>query len=239
MTPEEWKVVKAQEKADGKQYSGSPEPVDGKCGAKLANSMERFGMIRYDLNPAGDRTPHLGTGRCYLHGGSTPNHLLKAERNKADIELRTIAQQLGEPDPIGPAVVEGELLVRKMKQWSIVLEQKMDELQTISDWDRAGVEHARVAIELLERGWDRLQKALEFYMKYDLEKKRLQLEEEQGRLIGNTIMSVVQDPQLRLTDDQMELVEKNMRVAVAVIAPALTPKWKRELDAIEVRAVGK
>lgn len=236
MTPEEWKVIKAQEKADGKQYSGSPEPVDGKCGAKLANSMERFGMIRYDLNPAGDRTPHLGTGRCYLHGGATPNHIRKAERGEMEVELKTISEQLGEPEPIGPAVVEAELLVRKMKQWSLIFERKMDDLQEISDWDRAGVEHARVAIEILERGYDRLMKALEFALKYNLEKERLELEQSQATLLSREISSVIMDPQLRLTDEQVDIAKKKLHAVLTPITKDLQPRWKRELDAIEVSA---
>lgn len=238
MNEAEYKIERAAEKAAGNgHFAGSSEPVDGKCAAHLANCVEKYNMDRYCCKKSGERTPHEGSGRCYLHGGNTTNHLKKAAREEATVELRSIAEQLGEPDPIGPYVVEAELLVRKAKQWCLIFEQRMDTLSDVSDWDRQGVEHARVAVELLERGMDRLQKFIEFAMKHDLEKKRVELEEFQGRLIGAAIFGVISDPQLRLSDDQMELAQANMRDALALIVPDLKPKWKRELDAIEVRAV--
>jgi hypothetical protein len=240
VTAEEWKVVRAQEKADGKgHYAGSPQPVDGKCAAKLANSIDKYQEQRYCCRPQGDRTPHGGTGSCFRHGGNTTNHLKKAARDAATTELRSMAEQLGQPDPIGPYAVEAELLVRKVKQWAVIYEGKMAELKEISDWDRQGVEHVRVAVDILERGWDRLQKVLEFAMKHDLEKKRLELEEYQGILLANAIMSVFRNPQLRLTDDQMEMAETQMRSALIPIAPSLEPRWKQDLEAIEVKATAR
>jgi hypothetical protein len=234
---EEYKAERAVLKAAGNSHIlGSSEPVDGKCAAKLGNSLEKWGMQRYCTNTEGYDTPHLGSGRCKFHGGSTPNHLRKAANEAATTELRSIAEQLGEPDPIGPYVVEAELLVRKAKQWCLIFEQRMDTLSDVSDWDRQGVEHARVAVELLERGMDRLQKFIEFAMKHDLEKKRLELEEYQGILLANAIMSVFRNPQLRLTDDQMEMAETQMRSALIPIAPSLEPRWKKDLEAIEVKA---
>lgn len=39
--------------------------------------------------PAGWGTPHVGSGRCRKHGGSTPNHLVKAGRERAERAVAT------------------------------------------------------------------------------------------------------------------------------------------------------
>lgn len=63
----------------------SEQPEQGKCGAKIANSLEKHGKIMYCTNVAGQGTDHKGTGRCKFHGGcSTGRNGIT--RLKKDIE---------------------------------------------------------------------------------------------------------------------------------------------------------
>jgi hypothetical protein len=50
--------------------------------------------------PAGWATDHVGTGRCKLHGGSTPNHVVAAKRIQASGVLATYGlPRTGKQDP--------------------------------------------------------------------------------------------------------------------------------------------
>lgn len=63
------------------------------CGGKL---LKRDGTC---TQPAGWGTPHLGTGRCKLHGGSSPTHVASAVAAK----IRQDAATYGLPRDITPA----------------------------------------------------------------------------------------------------------------------------------------
>src|ERR1035438_1281689 len=70
------------------------------CGAQRANQPE--GVVCQ--NVAGERTEHLGIGRCYRHGGSTVSHTKAAQ-----VELaRRECDKLGIEVEIDPA----EALIR-------------------------------------------------------------------------------------------------------------------------------
>lgn len=66
---------------------------DRLCGART-----RSAGGRACRNPAGKGTSHVGTGRCRMHAGSTPSHLIAAEVVVAERALRT----LGEAIPTDP-----------------------------------------------------------------------------------------------------------------------------------------
>lgn len=56
-----------------------------KCGAKTKARNGAGSCAR----PAGWGTEHVGTGRCKLHGGNTPNHNLMAQRVLAEKAVQT------------------------------------------------------------------------------------------------------------------------------------------------------
>jgi hypothetical protein len=62
-----------------------------KCGAKLRNK------DRFCQQPAGYKTPHLGEGKCYLHGGLTP--IKHGRYSKVHhVRIRSLMDQLKEQD---------------------------------------------------------------------------------------------------------------------------------------------
>jgi hypothetical protein len=96
-----------------------------------------------------------------------------------------------------------------MKQWSVILENKMDELNhMLATTDDNGVEHVRALVEILERAWERYQSALEFMMKYDLRKRVLELEEHQAQLVGQAFMAIILSQSLKLNEAQIDMARQ-------------------------------
>lgn len=140
--------------------------LEGKCNAKGRSG-------RRCARPAGWGTPHAGVGACKLHGGSMPNHIIKAQREIVKRE----AEQLGlsiEQDPAtaiinlvwrcvgdltfySSKVAEEELLQvevgpngsKKLSAhpWTVLYHQAEDRLAQVSQAAlRAGVEERKVRL---------------------------------------------------------------------------------------------
>jgi hypothetical protein len=71
----------------GRKPGASPKTLGPKCGAA-----GKDGPCR---NGAGERTDHLGTGRCYRHGGATPTHQINAEKTMAEQALQEALTTFG------------------------------------------------------------------------------------------------------------------------------------------------
>ena len=144
--------------------------IEGKCNAKGRSG-------RRCARPAGWGTPHAGVGACKLHGGSMPNHIIKAQREIVKRE----AEQLGlsiEQDPAtaiinlvwrcvgdltfySSKVAEEELLQvevgpngsKKLSAhpWTVLYHQAEDRLAQVSQAAlRAGVEERKVRLAELD-----------------------------------------------------------------------------------------
>lgn len=220
-----------------KKLPGSPEPIEGKCGSRLrSKDLRELGITRYCIKTAGMGTDHFGEGTCKWHLGNSANHAKSAVKTKMTKEFASLSQRLGEADPIGPPEVEAWKLAAKMKQWSIVLEEKLDELNGILETtDKAGVEHVRAIIEITERAWERFQSALEFMMKYDLRKRVIELEEHQAQLVGSVFMAIILSQDLRLTEAQIDMARHMFANKMTEIGPAIEPTWAHNL--IEAEAI--
>ena len=171
-------------------------------------------------------TSHLGEGRCKWHGGSTPTHVKGAVQVQMKREFATLTERLGEPEPIRPPEVEAFVLAGKMKQWSLVLEEKLEELNGILEvTDKTGIEHTRALIEVLERAWERYQKSLEFLLKFDLQKRIVALEEQQANLIGSAFMAVILSRDLGLKENQIEVARTMFARSITDLGDGMTPTW--------------
>ena len=227
MTPEE---VWAAHFPDTK-IPGSPEPIDGKCGAKIrSKDLKELGFVRYCQNPAGFGTDHVGEGKCKLHFGSTSKHTTSAVRRKMTKELATLSEKLDQAEPMGPPEVEAWKLASKMKQWSVILEGKLDELNGILEvTDKAGVEHVRALIEVMERAWERYQSALEFMMKYDLRKRVIELEEHQASLVGAAFMAIILSRDLGLKEAQIDIARNMFAQKMNELGGQMEPSWMNNI----------
>lgn len=206
---------------------GSAEPLDGKCGAKVRSKLlKELGIVRYCTKTAGMGTSHFGEGTCKFHLGATAKHTKGAIATKMGKDLRTLTEKLGEPEPIGPPEVEAWMLASKMKQWTVLLEDKLEELDgMLETTDKSGVEHARALIEILERGWERFQSALEFMMKYDLRKRVIELEEHQASLVGAAFMSIILSQTLQLSESQIDIARNLFAEKMHDLGPSIEPTW--------------
>ena len=214
-----------------KKMPGSAEPLEGKCGAKLtAIELKELNMVRYCIKTSGMGTDHLGEGTCKWHLGSTMRHTRGAVQRKMKKELVALSDRLEQPDPIGPPEVEAWMLASKMKQWTLILEEKMNELNGILEvTDKAGVEHVRALIEVMERGWERYQSALEFMMKYDLRKRVIELEEHQANLVGAAFMAIILSQDLKLSESQIELARNMFAQKLNELGGDLEPSWMKDI----------
>jgi hypothetical protein len=231
LTPEEiWVSYYPDDK-----MPGTAEPLEGKCGAKMRDKrLKELDIIRYCGKTAGMGTDHLGEGTCKFHLGSTAKHTKGAIRTQMTNEIRSLAEKLGEPDLIGPPEIEAWILASKMKQWSLILEDKMDELNgSLEVTDKAGVEHTRALIEIMERAWERFQAALEFMMKYDLRKRVIELEEHQAQLVGAVFMAIILSQDLKLSESQIASARMMFAEKMQEIGPAIEPTWATNIVDID------
>ena len=219
---------------------GSPEPREGKCGARLKGHNDpldpRFG--RYCDQPEGFGTSHVGRGACKFHGGSVPSHLVKAARQEVQEEATRLQQELGEPASLRDPAVELWDLTAKIVQWSQIAERKMAELDEMDpSVDRAGIEHTREVIAMWERAIERSRDTLLSMMKLDLRRRVVELQEEQGALIGAVILSVIENAQLGLTDDQIEIGRRLLGEKLSPLLPQLKPAGVPDIDFIDAKVL--
>jgi hypothetical protein len=206
---------------------GMAEPAEGKCGAKLRSKpLRELGIVRYCGKTAGMGTNHLGEGTCKWHLGNTTNHVKGAIQVVMQKELMTLSERLGEPEPLGPPEVEAFVLASKMKAWSLAIEEKMAELNGILEvTDKAGIEHVRALIEVLERAWERYQRALEFMLKFSLQERIVALEERQAAMIGAAFMAIILSQDLKLSEKQIDVARKMFSQKMSELGPDIEPTW--------------
>lgn len=210
-----------------KKIPGTEHPEDGCCGARLrSKEVKELGITRYCGNRAGKGTEHLGTGTCKFHLGATIKHSKGAIVAEAKKELAMLAKTLDDSPGIGNPEIEAWQLANKMKQWTLILENKMDELNgLIATVDEGGVEHVRALIEVLERAWERYQAALEFMLKHDLRKRVLELEEHQAQLVGKAFMAIILNQSMKLDEDQIDLARSLFAKQMMELGAELEPTW--------------
>lgn len=218
---------------------GTESPKDGACGARLrSQDLKDLGITRYCGNKAGKGTTHVGVGKCKFHGGSTPTNQKAAITQQVEKEIKLLSEQLGEAPGINNPEIEAYQLASKMKQWTLILEKKMDELNDIlAVVDEGGVEHVRAIVEILERAWERYKSALEFMLKYDLRKRVLELEEHQAQLVAQAFMAIILNQSMKLDEDQIDLARQLFAQKMGELGPALEPTWAVDSLVVDAEVV--
>lgn len=217
------------------KISGSPEPVDGKCGGLLKKSIERYGEKRYCTRPAGWKTSHQGIGCCALHGGATETHIVAAARIQVAQELeearRTLSQRLGRAPTMRDPAIELLELASEALEWRNYLRESLDDIQgQITTFDRQGVERARALIDKYQETLALCKDFLVSIQRLDLGRRRQELEEAQAELLANAMLAVIFAPQLSLTDAQVDTARELLAQSLRDLAPA----WRRTLPELPV-----
>lgn len=161
----------------------------GLCGAKR---QQGEGTCR---RPAGWGTPHPGSGRCKLHGGSTPNHVTAAQveeaRRTADEALKLLGREGVAPvtNPLEAlADLAGEILATKD-----IFRDRVAQLQEEA-WrysDDKGAEQLRAELALYERALDRSNRVLADIARLKIDERLAAITEQQAQTLTNVITTVL------------------------------------------------
>jgi hypothetical protein len=120
---------------------------------------------------AGARTDHQGIGKCWLHGGSTPNHQQSAARELVRREVVQAVEILGAP-PIDDPLRALQQLAGEVLAWknAIAARVSLDDLMGDS-------EQVRAAVVLLERALDRCNTVLSTIARLNIDERLAAVDE--------------------------------------------------------------
>lgn len=174
---------------------------------RLCGSRDR-GTETLCTNPAGQRTPHPGWGKCWRHAGATVAGSLAAAKQEATAALEQLPA-FGELVDITPheAIV---FMVRRSAGMVAWLEAKV---QLLDDEDMFYENQAKNLqpnpwLTLLSDERDRLVKYAKTAADAGVAERAIQLAEQQGAMVANVLRSVL---------DQMGLDEQQRAQANALL----------------------
>jgi hypothetical protein len=200
----------------------SPGHDSTKCGGKRRGEGSEGKLC---TRPAGWGTDHAGTGRCKLHGGSTPSHSaagrvalasaavvtfgLPREIDPRDALLEEVYRSAGAVDWLHQQVqaLEAEAVV-----WGKAeeVEKQAGEFPGTDITHKAAV---HVWVQLWQAERTHLVKVAKEAINCGIEERRVRLAEQQGSLLAGVIKSILGD--LDLTVEQQaripEIVPRHLR----------------------------
>lgn len=173
---------------------------DNHCGALTRSET-------HCLRPAGWGTPHVGIGRCKLHGGNTPSHIQSAEK----VQLAVVAEQYGLPREIDPTAALLEELHRTAGMITFY-ELTVIESETITESTQFG-EQPTAAVKLLAAERTHFAKLAADCVRLGLEERRVQMIERDARAVAQAIRGILGD--LGVADDPRtpEIVRRHLALA--------------------------
>src|SRR2546425_1251564 len=187
-----------------------PKEVVKLCGSRRPGRPES----QTCRHPAGYKTSHPGSGRCYLHGGASPMGEIHAERERAGLELRA----MGRPIDIDPheaillciRMAAGELgyatsRVNQLKGSQLLVRQE-EELERPMREGTAGespslrvTEVRRLQLQLniwvriRHDAMDRLTRYSAAALRSGLEERLVKVAEIQGKLLADAVQSILRE----------------------------------------------
>lgn len=164
--------------------------------------------------PAGSRTPHLGIGKCWLHGGRSPSHIIAAER----IKLEREALQYGGPIEIDPH----EALIQEVYRSAGHVQFLAEKVQALEDEELVESSLAGRVPSLWIRWYaeerKRLVDAAATCIKAGVAERRVQIAEAQGKMLAEAIRRIL--GALNLTPEQERLAPEVVRGVLTALPSA-------------------
>jgi hypothetical protein len=183
----------------------APGPDKVLCGAKTKSGS--CGMV------AGARTDHLGAGRCFRHGGNTPNGKAYGAKLNLQRQATTALAKLGEAGSIQPIRGQAGALdkleyfagyVTAMLEWS---HEKIAALKE-SRYEAVTGEQIRGEWQLHMQIMQQFKTTMAEIVKLDLDRRRIELVEAQVNQLQERIDRVLNNRELALSTEQIELFEQ-------------------------------
>lgn len=143
-----------------KQDRGSPEPIEGRCAARL----RKTDPPRYCT-----RWPLRGASRCKTHGAKAPQAKAAAARTLAESKVRTALHEFGVREVENPLAELQALTaeVLSFKDWAARHVASLGD--SIRYRDAKDAEQLRAEVQVYERALDRAGKFLEMWARLGLD----------------------------------------------------------------------
>jgi hypothetical protein len=183
------------------------------CGAKRTGKSTSGPGICCQV--AGWGTSHVGIGRCRLHGGNTPNQMQAAEKDRQIIAAKNAVELYGLPVDIDPH----ESLAREVRrtaghvEWLGSFIQDLGSPEKLKQVTEMGVQPS-VWISMYQAERKHLVDVNKAAIAAGVSERKMQLQEEQGRLIAMAFQIFIRDEMMAFTPTQMVEAPKALRRAL-------------------------
>lgn len=194
-------MAKGKDKANGASNGGHGGIGGGepkKCGAK-----KRQYPYTPCEQPAGFGTPHPGSGLCKFHGGSTPNGIVHAKRERLDAAAQIELEREG-LSPVEDPLAELQMLAAEVKRWKDILGDKVEELESWTTESLMESEEIRAVIGAYERALDRTNTVLSGMVRLNLEERQQKLSAAWGAIMVEMLEAVFGAKELGMTKPQLQ-----------------------------------
>ncbi|MGX6605647.1 hypothetical protein ACWKSP_26465 [Micromonosporaceae bacterium Da 78-11] len=165
-----------------------------KCGGKRRGADSEG---KFCTRPAGWGTDHAGTGRCKLHGGSTPSHIQAGQKALAAQAVKTfgLAREVDPRD----ALLEEVYRTAGAVDWLAKQVQALDTKDVV--WGRAeettdGVKDKAapsIWVQLYQQERLHLVRVCKETIAAGVEERRVRLAEQQGSMLAGVIKAILGD----------------------------------------------
>jgi hypothetical protein len=182
---------------------------------RLCGAAKRQGDGSPCKKPAGWGTPHPGTGRCRLHGGSTRSQSKGAADAAVEERARAMLAQL-DAGPVDNPLAELQHLAGRVLAWERAIGQMVNDLVSLRYETEFG-EQLRSEVALLERAMDRCERVLVAMARLNIDERLARLSQAQAALVTGVILGAFADVGLsqELQDAVRPAIGRRLRLVAA------------------------
>jgi hypothetical protein len=187
----------------------SPEPIPGRCGAKVFYPLAPGEETRRFRGYC-ERPPMTEQTRCGSHGGKAKQNvkaaLARIERKKTEVEFARLGMIDRIDDPIGAMHDR----VSESVAWLDHLRSKLPDDGNYATWSGETGEQAKVVVKLYVEALQMAHKFLESWIRLDMDGRRLKFDEAQARATLERVVAVIDQAcdQAGLTAQQKDAVKR-------------------------------
>jgi hypothetical protein len=158
--------------------------------------------------PAGWGTPHPGTGRCKLHGGTLRGSVAAGSRDLLNRQARSYLAKYGVAVPVDNPVQKLSELAGECDALRSYFAMRVQQLQDpdFTSTTDLGVDQINALVTAYERALDRCAKVLTDMAKLNLDERLVRVSELQATALGASLDKVLANPRVGLDDAQRATV---------------------------------